>query len=87
MDKEYAFLKLRYKKPGQDESQLSEQVSADTRFALAVASFAQQLKGGEYNGEIQWSDILNLAQVAAQPNPYALRAEFVDQSNWHSSIV
>lgn len=78
VDKEYAFLKLRYKKPGQDESQLSEQVSADTRFALAVASFAQQLKGGEYNGEIQWSDILNLAQVAAQPNPYALRAEFVD---------
>lgn len=27
---------------------------------------------------MQWHDILNLAQVAAQPDPYALRAEFVD---------
>lgn len=86
---EYAFLKLRYKKPGQQQSVLLEQpilksskslqaASVDTRFAIAVASFAQQLQGGEYNANIQWNDILKLAQDSAQPDPYGLRAEFVD---------
>lgn len=86
---EYAYLKLRYKLPGQSNSLLIEQpikqggksvakASVDTRFALAVASFAQQLQGGEYNASMQWNDILKLAQDSAQPDPHGLRAEFVD---------
>lgn len=86
---EYAYLKLRYKKPGQQQSILMEQpiastskslnaASVDTRFAIAVAAFAQQLQGGEYNANMQWKDILKLAQDSSQPDPYGLRAEFVD---------
>ena len=86
---EYAYLNLRYKEPNQSKSLLISQpiavgskplasASADTRFALAVAAYGQQLKGGEYNGKMGWNEILNLAQSASQSDPYALRAEFVD---------
>ncbi|WP_304334109.1 VWA domain-containing protein, partial [Conchiformibius steedae] len=56
---EYALLKLRYKLPTQQKSHLISQTiaakskplvqaSTDTRFALAAAAYAQQLKGGKY---------------------------------------
>ena len=87
--KEYAYLNLRYKEPNQSKSLLISQpiavgskplasASADTRFALAVAAYGQQLKGGKYNGKMGWNEILSLAQGASKPDPYALRAEFVD---------
>lgn len=87
--KEYAYLNLRYKNPGQSKSLLISQpiavgskplssASGDTRFALAVAAYGQQLKGGKYNGKMGWNDILRLAEGASKPDPYELRAEFVD---------
>src|SRR3989344_3226892 len=58
---ELAWLRIRYKAPGQNGSKLLGQpmqakekapaiaeASADLRFAAAVAAFAQQLKGGQY---------------------------------------
>lgn len=86
---EYAYVNVRYKQPQQSQSiLLSEpvltrsqdlaQASADTRFAIAVAAYAQQLRGGKYNAQMQWDDIFKLAQSAAQPDEFGLRAEFLD---------
>ena len=86
---EYAFVNLRYKQPGQSKSILLNQpvkvgskalnqASTDTRFALAVAAYGQQLRSPEYNGTMQWSDIIELAQSAQKPDAFGLRAEFID---------
>ena len=82
---EYGWLKLRYKAPESEQSQLIEQpiaakslplADADeaTRFAIAAASYAQALKGGQYNGALDWAGILRLAQAAQGSDPYGERA-------------
>lgn len=87
--KEYAFVNLRYKQPGQSQSILLSQpiavgskalnqASTDTRFALAVAAYGQQLRSPEYNAAMQWNDIIDLAQSAQKQDAFGLRAEFVD---------
>ena len=87
--KEYAFVNLRYKQPGQSQSILLSQpiavgskalnqASTDTRFALAVAAYGQQLRSPEYNAVMQWNDIIDLAQSAQKQDAFGLRAEFVD---------
>ena len=86
---EYAFVNLRYKQPGQSKSillsqpivvgsKVLNQASTDTRFALAVAAYGQQLRSPEYNGTMQWNDIIELAQSAQKPDAFGLRAEFID---------
>ncbi|AXQ23072.1 VWA domain-containing protein [Acinetobacter wuhouensis] len=86
---EYAYLNIRYKLPNQSKSILLtqpisasskplSQANADTRFAIAVAAYGQQLKGGQYNASMGWNDILNLAQSAKQDDAYGLKAEFID---------
>lgn len=86
---EYAWLKLRYKPVGSDVSTLIEspitktshalaQSDASTRFAIAMVSFAQALKGGKYNGEMTWRDIINLAEGAENPDDYGLRKQAIE---------
>ncbi|WP_038341906.1 vWA domain-containing protein [Acinetobacter sp. A47] len=95
---EYAYVNLRYKLPGQDQSiVLSQAVKAesralaqannDTRFAIAVASYAQQLKGGQYNGTMGWDQIIQLAQQSAQPDPYQMREEFIELAKIAKSLA
>ncbi|MDO4642890.1 MAG: VWA domain-containing protein [Cardiobacteriaceae bacterium] len=85
---EYGWLKIRYKKPEQKNSILLEQAipaesiplaNADenTRFAIAVASYAQALRGGKYNGKYSWTEISRLAQTAKGHDPYGERAELI----------
>ena len=82
---EYGWLKLRYKAPEGEQSQLIEQAIAAksipladadeaTRFAIAAASYAQALKGGADNGALDWTGILRLAQAAKGADPYGERA-------------
>ena len=82
---EYGWLKLRYKKPGAADSQLLEfaiparsiplaDASEATRFAVAAASYAQALKGGAQNGNLDWDGIYRLAQAAQGDDPYGERA-------------
>lgn len=84
---EYAYVKVRYKLPGQSTSKLIEQpvparsiplaqADADTRLALAAASYAQQLRGGEYNGRLDWNAIAKIAADTRSQDPYGLIAEF-----------
>ncbi len=86
---EIGFLKLRYKAPGSDTSQLIETpiraeaafasldaAPDDARFAAAVAAFGQKLKGSEYV-QMDWREILDLAQGARGEDPEGYRAEFM----------
>src|SRR5262249_4860497 len=66
---ELANLRLRYKKPDSDTSQLLEypirkdavepanKLSTDFRFAASVAAFGQLLRGGKYVGDYSYSDV------------------------------
>ena len=87
---ELGFLKLRYKNPGENKSQLIKTVlkkdqllanvnhaSNDIRFAASVAAFAQQLRGGKYLGDFGYSQIAKLAQSAKGKDGRGLRGEFL----------
>lgn len=85
---EYGFLKLRYKLPGEDTSKLISQpirtaqtgdatALRETRFAAAVAGFAELLRGGKYSGSWNYTDALALSQANRGDDPYGYRSEFV----------
>ena len=85
---EIAFLKLRYKKPGQDQSRLIEQAvarprevgagSAQLQFAAAVAAFGEALRGGKYLDGYDYAAIAALAQAHLGRDPYGMNAELVE---------
>lgn len=86
---EFGLFKLRYKLPNQSNSQLIEtpilksskafnQADQDTQFAVATIAYAEQLRGGEYNANMTWNDILKLAQDNIGKDEHGLRTEFVE---------
>jgi Ca-activated chloride channel family protein len=88
---EYGFLKIRYKLPGSDTSQLIEtpisraaetsvaaMPVAEARFAAAVAAFGQLLRGGEHTGSFGYDDVIALAQANKGPDEFGYRTEFVN---------
>ena len=87
---EIAFLRLRYKQPDGDVSQLLEwpirrdqavqeakEASERFRFAAAVAGFGQILRGGRYTSSFNYDDVLALARETRGPDPYGYRGEFL----------
>lgn len=89
--KEIAYLRLRYKQPEQENSQLMSQpillsqvsddfqsTSDSFRFAAAVAGFGQFLKGGKYLDKTTLEDLATLAQAAKGSDNYGYRAEFIN---------
>lgn len=88
---EWAFVKIRYKKPKEDDSRLIETPVLDgaafarleaaseaTRFATAVAGYAQLLRGDPYlDPDFGFDAVIALANGAKGADPYGLRAEFV----------
>jgi Ca-activated chloride channel homolog len=81
---EIGFLRLRYKTPGANESQLIETAitrdlpdQADAGFAMAIAGFGQLLRGDDYLGDWQYSDAIALASTAKGDDPYGYRAEAI----------
>ncbi|MGN6881408.1 YfbK domain-containing protein, partial [Neisseria sp. P0020.S005] len=54
-----------------------EQADKDTLLALAAASYAQALRGGEYNGKLGWSDIEKMVQQVQGDDPFELKSEFL----------
>ncbi len=87
---ELAFLKVRYKLPGEATSRLIDRpiTRADasptlagapeaTRWAVAVAAFGQKLRGDpRLEAGFGWPQILDLAQGARGRDEFGLRAEF-----------
>jgi len=84
-DSDLAFLRLRYKTPGNDTSQLLEQVievgtsepSREAQFATAIAGFGQILRGTPALGDWSYADAIALASGAKGDDPYGYRTEAV----------
>jgi Ca-activated chloride channel family protein len=87
---ELAFVKLRYKLPGETTSRLIEQpvriadvrdkmdaVAAEQRFAVAVAAFGQRIRGESALDGYPYASIAELANSARGSDPEGYRAEFV----------
>lgn len=90
---ELAFVKVRYKLPDENTSKLittpvlpdmnsgitaeAQLLQKETDWAVAVASFAQLLKGGKYTGLMTYDDILKLAEASKGNDPFGYRAEFI----------
>ncbi|MBE0366913.1 vWA domain-containing protein [Pseudoalteromonas aurantia] len=84
-------LKIRYKLPGDDKSQLISLVvdknqvlpefnsaSSDFKFATSVAAFAQKLKHSQYLGSMGYHDIARIARANRGHDPFNYRGEFVN---------
>lgn len=87
---ELAFVRVRYKLPGESKSRLAEQpvrqataratlaaAPADQRFAVAVAAFGQRLRGEPQVSDYSYADIATLASDARGADTDGYRAEFV----------
>ena len=89
---EYGLVRLRYKEPGADESLLMERPVTDAdaverfadadgevRFSVAVAGFAQMLRGDPYlANDFTWQSVGEIASGALGADEFGYRAEFVE---------
>jgi len=91
MPDELAFLKMRYKLPDSDTSQLItrpvvkadvvqslDQASVDVRFAASVAAFGQLLRGSSDMAGYNYRMVEQLAEGARGPDKFGYRAEFLE---------
>jgi secreted protein with Ig-like and vWFA domain len=80
-------VKLRWKQPAGETSELLEvpvrdtaipldQAGQETRWATAVAAFAQRLRG-ETTATLSWDQIRQLARAAKGADPFGYRGEFL----------
>jgi Ca-activated chloride channel homolog len=82
---EYAFVKIRYKLPGEDKSRLitepvtaaNEKVDGEASFAAAVAAFGQLLRGGEFTKSYSYDDVIALATAGKGRDDFGYRSEFI----------
>ena len=87
---EYAFVKIRYKLPGEDVSKLittpvtaANEVDSfanaaqDVRFSIAVAAFGQKLRKTDQTAGFDYDRIMQIATAARGSDPYGYRAEFL----------
>jgi secreted protein with Ig-like and vWFA domain len=95
---EYGFLKVRYKLPDQQQSQLIQEpitvktgvpraLRQDVAFSTAVAGFAQLLQGGQFTGSLSYEDVFRQAQGAQGEDPHGYRAEFLQLVRRTQGIV
>ncbi|MCT4608371.1 MAG: VWA domain-containing protein [Pelagimonas sp.] len=81
---ELGFLRLRYKQPGESESQLIEtpilmnsEPLQEADFALAIAGFGQILRGSDLIGDWSMQDAIDLAISARGQDPFGYRQEAI----------
>ncbi|MBA4752808.1 MAG: VWA domain-containing protein [Sphingopyxis sp.] len=87
---EYGFVKIRYKLPKSDRSQLIStpidrrvefarfaDAPQDARFATGVAAFAELLRGGKYSGSMTYDDVLHIVGAARGTDDFGYRMELV----------
>ena len=96
---ELALLRLRYKAPDSDTSQLLENpirkssienklkaTSDRFRFSAAVAGFGQLLRGGDYMEAFGYDEALELARAARGRDPFGYQGEFIKLVNLARSL-
>ena len=83
-DAEIGFLKMRYKAPGEDTSQLIETplpeattLTQEAQFATAIAGFAQLLRGESQMLDWDYVDAIAMANAAKGDDPFGYRAEAI----------
>jgi len=81
---ELGFLKLRYKEPGADVSQLIEtpilrdsSATTEAQFAASIAGFGQILRGDSYLGSWSMGDAIALATENKGADSFGYRAEAI----------
>lgn len=89
LGEEFGLLRIRYKLPDEDESALLERVvtTSDmvafdaapeaTRFAIAVAGFAQLLRSEPYLNDFGYDEVIAIAQGAKGADEFNYRGEFI----------
>ncbi|MBV4358463.1 vWA domain-containing protein [Pinibacter aurantiacus] len=83
---ELMFVKLRYKKPDEDNSKLfevpvnanSQLASSNIRFASAVAAFGMILRNSEFKGTSNYKLVKSLAQGSIDNNSDMYKKEFLE---------
>ena len=88
---EYAFLKIRYKRPLEDtsrlitlpvtqalESRTVSEATTEVRFSVAVSAFGQLLRGVPHLKSFGFDEVIALANGARGDDPFGYRAEFVN---------
>jgi Ca-activated chloride channel family protein len=96
---ELAFVKIRYKKPNEDKSNLItmpvkadevkasvDDAPADVRFSVAVAAFGQKLKNEGQVSDYSWDNIIKLGTDAKGADPFGYRAEFLKMVELSKSL-
>ncbi|GAA6160065.1 VWA domain-containing protein [Ruegeria sp. HU-ET01832] len=82
---EIGYLKLRFKAPGSEESQLIQEpifsgqgnVTEDIGFSYAIAGFGQLLRRGEYLNGWSYDEAIALASTSRGDDPFGYRSEAV----------
>ena len=81
---ELGFLKLRYKAPGESQSQLIETsisanltTTSEAQFAAAIAGFGQLLRGSNYLGDWAYDDAITLANAHRGDDAFGYRTQAV----------
>ncbi|HSG70686.1 MAG TPA: VWA domain-containing protein, partial [Planctomycetaceae bacterium] len=88
-DGDMMVVKLRYKQPDGDTSDLLKlavpdtsnklnEPSLDLMFASQVASFGMLLRGSKYSGVATYDSVLEIAQSTLGENPESYRTEFIE---------
>ena len=92
---ELAFVKVRYKAPTSDTSQLltrpvldqNDEPSTDLRFAMAVAGYGMLLRESPHRGRLAYEDVVTLARGGVGVDPDRYRREFVEMVMRTSAIA
>ena len=91
-------LKLRYKAPDADQSELLEfslvdtgdsfgQASPDFRFVAAVASFGMLLRDSEHKGTATYDTVLDIATESRGPDVHGYRSELLEMVRRAKAIL
>ena len=85
--KELLTVKLRYKNPDEESSNLLEvpvlansvksNASPEMKFVMAVAMFGQLLRDSDYKGGATYSQVVDLARQGLEEDPHGYRREFI----------
>ena len=83
---EYGFVKIRYKSPTDTQSKLIQQsisvdknlqTNSEVLFSTAVAGFAQLLRNSNYTSNLEYADLIDVAQINKGDDEFGYRSEFI----------
>lgn len=95
---EWLTVKVRYKRPGENQSQLLDHVvkrrsltgyepTEDFRWSACVAAFGMLLRESQYLGDMDHSDVVRIAQSARGKDLEGYRSEFINMVKSYGSLA